>query len=129
MHLNYYFAAGQRCLHVSLKKNISFSSRFMALKRLLDCAASAFSFQTRVEVSQSLKMLSHKEEMLVVLLPLFHCLLSGTPPDWSERQWSCLFGVTDKDRQIEISEGLKREDKSTKRPSLQQARLCLLWRF
>lgn len=82
----------------------------MALERLLDCAASALSFQTRVQVSQSFKMLPHKEEMLVVLLLLFHCLLNGTPLDWSERQWSCLLGVMDKDRQTEISEGLKRED-------------------
>lgn len=51
-----------------------------------------------------------QKEMLVVLLLLFHCLLNGTPLDWSERQWSCLLGVMDKDRQTEISEGLKRED-------------------
>lgn len=74
-------------------------------------------------------MLSHKREMLVVLLLLFHCLLSGTPLEWIERQWSCLSGVIGKDRQIEISEGLKREEQSTRRLSFQQARLCLLWGF
>lgn len=73
--------------------NISFSSRFMALMLRLGCTASALSFRTRVEVSQSFKMLSHKEEILAVLLLLFHCLLSGTPQYWSEKQWSCLSGA------------------------------------
>lgn len=54
--------------YVDLKKNMSFILRSMILKHLLDCAAFALSFQTKLEVSKSSKMLSHKEEMLVFLL-------------------------------------------------------------
>lgn len=88
---------------MDLKKNMSFISRSMVLKHLV-CAACALSFQTKVEVSKSFKMLSfQKEEMLVFLLLLVHCLLSG-PLNWSERKLSGLFGVMDKGGRTEISE-------------------------
>ena len=90
-----------------VQENISLVSWFMALK-LLDCAASVFSFQKSVEVSRSFEMLSCKEKMLVVFFLLFCCLLGGTDPAW--RDWSCLFGVMDKDRWIELSEDLMSED-------------------
>lgn len=61
-------------------------------------------------------MLSHKEKVLVFLLLLVSCLLSGTPLNGSERQWSGVFGVMDKDRRTEISESMKREDETTRRP-------------
>lgn len=101
---------------MDLNKNTSFISRFMVSKHLLDCAAFALSFQTKMEVSRSFKMLSHKEKVLVFLLLLVSCLLSGTPLNWSERQWSGVFGVMDKDRRTEISENMKREDETTRRP-------------
>lgn len=103
LHLNYCFTAGLRCLHVDLKKSMSFISRSTVFKHPLDCAAFGLSLQTKWEVSKSFTMLSHKEEMLVFLLLLDHCLLSGSPLNWNERKWSDLFGVMDKDGRTEIS--------------------------
>lgn len=94
---------------MDLKKCMPFISRSTVLKHLLDCAAFALSFQTKLEVSKSFKMLSHKEEMLVFLLILVHCLLSGSPLNWRERKWSDLFGVMDKDRRTELSESMERK--------------------